>query len=123
MGDMNKEPKSKPKQKQKHTVGVEIPDPLFQLINLAAISLDTSRSQIIRNAVRRWIEENKMTVDSQVIEITSTYQDQWNKKKLGLESSQISAEFEKYLEHVSKALEHKNVAESIIAGILAGLTE
>lgn len=106
---------------KKWHVGVEIPDNLYQLLNLSALSLDTSRSQIIRNALRRWTEENKMTVGGLVEEIISIYQDQWDKKKLDYPEDALQKHFTLFIGRCRTELNRKNIEQPVFDKIIGGI--
>jgi len=110
--DMEKETETK-----RH-VGVEVPDSLYQLIALSALSLDTSVSQIIRNALRRWMEENKLSEESLIEELISLYQDQWDKRKMSLSKDETDKDWTLFLGYCRTCMNQKNVDKDILNQVI-----
>ena len=103
---------------QKHTVGVEVPDRMFQIINLAAIHLGTSKSQILRNAIRRWAEENTLSPNGLAMLVTKVFQDQWDKKKLDLAGADVDKHFTLFIGRCRTELNRKNVDKDILNQVI-----
>ena len=108
------------KEKKWH-VGVEIPDNLYQLLNLSAICLDTSKSQIMRNALQRWVEEKQIKEDRVITEIVSGFQNLWDKQKLEYSKEQIPKHFTLFIGRCRMELNQKNISQPIFDKIIKGI--
>lgn len=91
------------------TVGVEIPGQLHQHIVLAAINLDTSKSQIIRDSLVRWVEQHDKSEEEIINSIIDNIQSAWDKKKLQIKTEKLT--------HLWKEFETANKERLLRAGV------
>lgn len=61
----------------KPTVGAQIPGRLYNLINLYSIAKGTSKSQIIRDALLLWADENEVMLKDLIQEVRREYKTDW----------------------------------------------
>lgn len=103
----------------KRMVGVELPDHLNQYLVLSAERLDTSKSEVIRQALSQWKEEDgKPSVNTLVDDIAEQLQAGWDKRKFKLSTNNTDKAFTEYQSRnkerlLSKGL-HKETVNSII---------
>jgi len=103
----------------KQTVGAQIPDRLFQVINLHTLTRPpASKSQVIRDALLLWVERNSVDINDLINDLANRYESEWLrvKSQLGDEASKQAFKTE-----LRTKLKDKNVSTQLIERIIKRL--
>ena len=98
-------------EENKQAVGAQIPYRLNQLINLHSVVKNKSKSQILRDALFLWIEENGVDLEILISELALEIKAKWLRSKNDLQEISSKSQF---LEFQAKELHNKKIPYSII---------
>ena len=102
-------------------VGVEIPDHLHQCITLSSLHLGTSKSQIIRDAIMKWTEQNSITLDSVLQEVIESKKAQWARRKLQVRNEDLDALYTQFIKEQRMVLFNLKINDELIHKILKAI--
>lgn len=93
----------------KKLVGASVPNQLFNKITLFSLASGTSKSEVIRNALLFWMEQNNATIETIIHVLKKKYQGEWLAVKNSAEEKDYKA---LYGEHLTKC-RGKLLSESV----------
>lgn len=103
-----------PANSEKEMVGAQLPGRLFQLINLYSTTRNVSKSQIFRDSLLLWIEQNEISLEQLTQELALQYKAKWLRVKNEEYKSPSIDGYKKFIDEHKRELESLKVSKQII---------
>lgn len=98
----------------RQTVGAQIPGRLYQVINLYKLAHGSSKSQIIRDGILLWIDQNNIDINELIEVLSRQIQAAWVKMK----NKKDGPSFDQFIGQQHEILQRKGVDSKVRKRIL-----